>query len=356
MSVEKEYYNYISFYRGIPVYVGKGKGCRSSHTLCGRSENQDINDFHFRWKYFNDIPLETVKVAWFSSEQDAYANEAKLIKKYKPYCNASSKQECDLYPFKDKLKSVSSTLGFNTPEDLFSKYDFKFLFTPKGLLCHKIALDENSPFERVGTTGYIKVRSSFYTHFPEFAYLFMENAKDTNYTHLTLGATNWYFNKFEIGCNLLSSVSTDKEWLLEALNGESYQYLKHFKVARNVFNEEKFSYNFNLKDSHVLVYKELLRLSNMRKLCRDRKKTKDANIVQNNTNVKQSFTTDIKIKVSLESLEYLTTMGFNLKGNYGYAYISCKKSPRISGACLSTYKTVNLDTLKTLDLSLFKRE
>ena len=37
VSKEKEYYNYIAFYRGIPVYVGKGKGSRWFHTLSGKS-------------------------------------------------------------------------------------------------------------------------------------------------------------------------------------------------------------------------------------------------------------------------------------------------------------------------------
>lgn len=45
MATELKYYNYVSFYRGIPVYVGKGSGDRWKHTLYGQSSSEMLNDF-----------------------------------------------------------------------------------------------------------------------------------------------------------------------------------------------------------------------------------------------------------------------------------------------------------------------
>ena len=48
MSEKNKYYNYVSFYRGIPVYVGKGLDKRWEHTVNGQSGSELINDFYFR--------------------------------------------------------------------------------------------------------------------------------------------------------------------------------------------------------------------------------------------------------------------------------------------------------------------
>jgi hypothetical protein len=72
MSKNANYYNYISFYRGIPVYIGKGKGERLSHTVSGRSENNSINEFYFRCKLLGDMPLDTYKIKNFNKEDLAY--------------------------------------------------------------------------------------------------------------------------------------------------------------------------------------------------------------------------------------------------------------------------------------------
>ena len=87
MSENRKYYNYVSFYRGIVVYVGKGVGDRWKHTYGGTSNNVSINDFHFRYKYFNDMPLETKIVKTFTSEEEAFKNESVLINRYLPLCN-----------------------------------------------------------------------------------------------------------------------------------------------------------------------------------------------------------------------------------------------------------------------------
>lgn len=274
MSVEKEYYNYISFYRGIVVYVGKGKGKRLQHTLSGTSENEKINEFHFRWKFFNDVPLETRTVAHFSSEQSALSNEAKLIKRYTPYCNSSAKEYKETYTFKDKLESICIVEGYSVPEELRSKYDFRLMFTPKGLLCEKIHLNSNSPFEKT-QFGSVKVKSDLYKHFPEFAFQFMENPFDTNSHHLTsFSAVDWYFNKFERGENLLSKVSKEKAWVIEALKGSSFEYLKPFKIESKKIDFDLFSYNFHRTDSHVLIYNEVLRQNEMKKARQNKAKSK----------------------------------------------------------------------------------
>lgn len=274
MSVEKEYYNYISFYRGIPVYVGKGKGKRLQHTLSGTSENEKINEFHFRWKFFNDVPLETRTVAYFSNEQTALSNEAKLIKRYSPYCNSSAKDYKESYSFQAKLQRICDKEGYSKPEELRSRYDFRLLFTPKGLVCEKICLGDNSPFKRT-SFGSIIVKKTLYKHFPEFAFQFMENSFDTNSHHLTsFSAVDWYFNKFERGENLLSKVSKEKSWVVEALKGSSFEYLKPFKLDSKKIDFEMFSYNFYNTDSHVLVYDEVLRQNELKKARQDRAKAR----------------------------------------------------------------------------------
>jgi len=40
----KKFYTYMSYYRGIPVYVGKGSDKRWKHTISGASGSELLND------------------------------------------------------------------------------------------------------------------------------------------------------------------------------------------------------------------------------------------------------------------------------------------------------------------------
>ena len=46
MSENRKYYNYVSFYRGIVVYVGKGVGDRWKHTYGGTSNSYKHEDVY----------------------------------------------------------------------------------------------------------------------------------------------------------------------------------------------------------------------------------------------------------------------------------------------------------------------
>lgn len=130
------FYCYIAYYRGIPVYVGKGRGERLLHVTSGKSHNAKLNEFYFRHIYFNDFPLEVRKVDYFEDEFKALRYEKDLIQRIQPYCN-----KIETYCIKRKLsngmvKFLSRVLDAKISTDsITTYYDENLLLTPYGLNC-----------------------------------------------------------------------------------------------------------------------------------------------------------------------------------------------------------------------------
>ena len=239
----KYFYNYISYYRGLPVYVGKGSDFRWKHTICGGSGSELLNEFYFRHKFFNDMPLETHIVKYFKDNKSASVGEKKLISKLKPICNKCSGREhtVDNVMLKN-IGDFCTIIGFDSPESLESKYDFRFLFTPKGLLCKKIELSENSPFEYGDQEYFVKIRKDFYIHFPEYALQYINITEPVNSEMFTsFTSKRILLNSVEMGLTSpLSHVSDNLDWLVSAYTGESFSFSDEMFKNPHKFDETAF--------------------------------------------------------------------------------------------------------------------
>lgn len=225
MEKEKEYYVYKVYYRGILVYIGKGRGKRWKHVAKGGSSNELINDFYFRNKYFGDLNLDLRLAGRFSTDAQARREEKKQIEEFKPLCNkVSGRVHNSSYEFRDKLIEVARLEGLSEPEDIYSKFDFKFLFTPKGLLCKYVDLSENSVFEYAREKYHIKIKKCCYKHFPEYFLCFLEFAEDQDAEFWNFfGVRNSYLQMLERGGIELSEYG-DIDWHIEAINSEHFGY------------------------------------------------------------------------------------------------------------------------------------
>lgn len=225
---EKPYYVYNVFYRGILVYIGKGKGKRWQHVANGRSNNELINDFYFRNKYFSDTNLEVTIYGKYKTDLQAKKEESIQIATQKPLCNKVAGRGHDNdYVFKDKLSKVALLLGKNKPENLWSKFDFSFLFTPKGLLCKQVELSDNSVFETTGEQYYIRIKKDCYKYFPEYFVRFADFDSDSSTEFWSyFGLRNMYVQSLEVGMEKLSSYG-DLNWHIEAINSEHFKHTKN---------------------------------------------------------------------------------------------------------------------------------
>lgn len=233
----KDYYVYNVFYRGILVYVGKGTGKRWKHVAYGRSNSELINDFYFRNKYLNDMNLDIRIHKYFSTDLQAKEEEKKQINKHKPFCNkVAGREHSEKYTFKGKLEEVAKEEGYDVPEVLWSKFDFSFLFTPKGLLCKKVHLSKNSIFEYTGEEYHIRIKSQVFKYFPEYLLRFLnfDNESDAEYWNF-FGVRNSYIQGLETGLYSLTEYG-DLDWHIEAINSKFFKYTKNndrqFDVGR----------------------------------------------------------------------------------------------------------------------------
>ena len=352
MSENRKYYNYVSFYRGIVVYVGKGVGDRWKHTYGGTSNNVSINDFHFRYKYFNDMPLETKIVKTFTSEEEAFKNESVLINRYLPLCNmCAGKEYKTSYAFKEKLSMLCSKLGYTPPEMLESKYDFRFLFTPRGLPCRRETLKSTSPFEYCKFSNNIKIKDELFLNFPEYGLQFMENDPEVHSEMLTFFTVRGFYNRlFEMGNNLFKDVSNDKRWILSALNGESFKHLEKFKFQDRPLNEELFLYNFSRQDGHVIAYKA--------NITEDEKRLKRSERAKVRSKLKakikaEEFKLHIRVKLTPKVLEHVKSLGFIFTMSEGWLNLSTENKPYVSCFALSRFSVVKEDKVLTTDFSRY---
>ena len=240
---ERKYYNYISYYRGIPVYVGKGTEKRWKHTVSGGSGSELLNEFYFRHKFFNDLNLETYVVERFVDNASATKGEKKLISKYLPMCNKCSGREHSIdKDMLGKISNICKISGFDSPELLESKFDFRFLFTPKGLMCRYIKLSDNSPFEYGDQEYFIKIKKDFYIHFPEYALQFIKLADPLEIEMFSaFTSKRIILGMVERGDERpLSHVTDDVDWLVTAYKGESFSFSDHLFKNPHQFDEEAF--------------------------------------------------------------------------------------------------------------------
>lgn len=241
--VSKKFYTYISYYRGIPVYVGKGSGKRWKHTFSGASGSELLNEFYFRQKFFNDMPLETYVLKAYKDNLTATKAEKALINKYLPLCNKCTGRRHSVdYDMIDSIAEFCPSLGFDQPDRLESKFDFRFLFTPKGLLCTYVKLSENSPFEYGDQEYFIKIKKDFYIHFPEYAlqYIAMtEEVEGEMFSAFT--SKRILLGIAERGLTQpLSHVTDDLDWLVAAYKGESFSFSDHLFNNPHQFDEVGF--------------------------------------------------------------------------------------------------------------------
>lgn len=222
---KKTYYVYNVFYRGILVYIGKGVGKRWNHVANGGSGNALINDFYFRNKYFSDLNLEVTISKKFSTDLQARKEESKQIMEHKPFCNkVSGRGHTNEYLFKDKLAEVADELKRDKPDNIWSKFDFSFLFTPKGLLCQSIKLTDNSVFEYTREEYYIRIKKECYKYFPEYFVRFANFDSTVSTDFWTwFGVRNIYIQSLEAGEEGLSEYG-DLDWHIKAINSEHFKY------------------------------------------------------------------------------------------------------------------------------------
>ena len=356
-SEEKKFYNYVSFYRGIPVYVGKGIGKRWIHTVNGKSGSELINDFHFRYKYLDDMPLDTYIVKSYPTDDDALKGERNLIEKYLPYCNkCSGRFHLDEYDFYPKLVGVCRDYGFSRPELLDSKFDFRFLFTPKGLFCKKIQLSDNSPFEYATEPYHIKVKSSLYKEFPEYFLQFMCHKRDEDGISLSSYHTKRLFVAlFEMGnFDLFSGLDVDLEWKVNALQGGSLDFAKNFGFTYNGFDIEYFKHKNTIADSHIKTYTEHLKIVEEVRVKKERKlqKRESARLLLEE---KRELSDFIAIKVSDKVLDHAKTTGFDFSGFGQWLNMSVDVKPYRSISRVGSFKVISEDDFLLANLNKFKK-
>lgn len=257
MKSSKVYYVYLSFYRGILVYIGKGMGKRKDHTQNGKSNSDLINEFYFRYLLLNDLPLDTYIHRKGLSEDEALRIEKELIKKYAPYCNkCAGRYRITEYEFSENLKCYAKNLGYAPVEQLNSKFDFKFLFTPKGLLCQSVNLSSNSVFEYTGQPYHIRLKKELFHLFPEYGLQFLTPEKDYD-SFILNGMTTkqMVFILTQNGVDLFD-FKVSESWLEKFISSEHLDFaddLSHKKYLIK-FDRERFKHSLYKFDSHVELF------------------------------------------------------------------------------------------------------
>lgn len=372
MKEENEYYNYIAFYRGIPVYIGKGKGGRSKHTQWGASGSREVNEFYFRSKLLGDMPLDTYIVKKFSTENSAYKNEAKLIKKYLPYCNKSAKFDyTDEYSFRDKLCEVAKIKGFNNPEILISTLDFRFLFTPKGLLCKKVELSSNSPFEYTGEKNHIRIKKSLYEEFPEFGLQFCDYNVDCTIEYFMTNTKQKIIRDLEKGRDLYKDVSSCRKWAIKTLELGSFDFITEFGYKKVEINYPNLSHFSTIQESHIYVYEKHMqdiKKKDRKSMQQERRakglaeslvnkglalsKDEDSYVINNAKRVEGIIKErKFKFKASDKSNAALQKLGSTFSSKGGWVNLVKGNPPKESFCSYKEYKTIKPEELFLLNLS-----
>ena len=258
-KIDTKPYTYVAYYRGIPVYIGKGTGDRLMHTNSGKSTNELLNEFHFRRMFLDDMPLIVHKVSKHRSDTDALAHEKTLIEKYLPYCNkCAGREHEDSYKFRGKLMQLCFDLGYSQPEKLDSKFDFRFLMTPKGLYCKGVYLGKRSPFEYAFNKYHIRLKQNLLVNFPEYSLQFAGVPEDFHSNLASSTGYGFFYKKFiETGGNPFDYLGVSDDWIENAYNigGFNKYFLPESKYKiKYTLDIEKHKYSKYGLDSHVLNY------------------------------------------------------------------------------------------------------
>lgn len=348
MRDDLQYYNYVAFYRGIPVYVGKGSGDRWKHTIYGQSGSEMLNDFFFRKRYLNDMPLDTYIVKHYKTDAEALKGEKKLIEKYKPYCNkCSGRYHSADYSFEGKLNELCKKEGYSEPEILESKFDFRFLFTPLGLLCRNVVLNSESPFEYAERNYHIRIKRDLFKHFPEFFLQFMTHDYGTGGENLTAFHTkNVYTNQYEL-CKfyVFKDHKYGKDWEVEAITGKSFDFAEEFGFKFKGVNFERYQYYHSLKEEHVVLFKKHQISVEIKERNKRFKAEKDAELALKNMGEeicinKRFGSNNIRVKATNDVLVKLDEAGFDILGHGSYINLSTTVKPFRSINVMSNYKLV----------------
>ena len=101
------------------------------------------------------------------------------------------------------------------------------LFTPKGLLCMKTPISENSVFERAEEDYHIRIKEKYYKHFPEYLLCFLnfDTTADAEFWAF-FGVRNTYIQMLENGACEITDYG-DLDWHIQALDSEHFKYTKN---------------------------------------------------------------------------------------------------------------------------------
>lgn len=78
-DIPGQYYVYICYYKGVPVYIGKGKGDRINHCISGKSTSPKLNELYFKDR--DNLSVKKVK----ENTHNGHAKhvERELIREYR---------------------------------------------------------------------------------------------------------------------------------------------------------------------------------------------------------------------------------------------------------------------------------
>lgn len=315
----KKYYVYISFYRDIVIYVGKGKGSRLSHTFGGESSNRVLNEFYFRNMYLNDFPLETRKVKDFYTEKEALDYESNMIRKYQPVGNRSMRLWVNKSMSNYLTKKLNNILNSDKvrPELITTKYDEDLIYTQFGLPC-TINSKVFPKFLTRCENGNVRLSDDMLEHFPNKSSKFL-------------------FSKDRVPSNIFIE-HTFSDVFREIVNSEKVMVTKYLKTTW--FNGNKALINLNTENLTKILPELASKVP-----CNQVSDVLDPDLVK-------------QIKWERNVRLILLRKGFpdDFEDSFGYLHLVKDKGFYFTEKSNPNLKKLSLTALNKLDLSEFKKK